>query len=149
MAGKIEVNCSWCGSTVYRYKSAIGKHIFCCTECRSAFLSKAKNPDGYIKHSHLTEYNLKHNPERMTDDVRSKLCLARLGTGEGKAYKKLHGRHIHRIVAEMLLGRPLKPGEVVHHIDGNKRNNRMTNLHVFKNQAEHAKYHANTKRGDA
>ena len=47
-----------------------------------------------------------------------------------------------RVVAEQLLGRPLRPGEVVHHIDGNKRNNRSENLRVFSSQAEHAKFHA-------
>lgn len=35
------------------------------------------------------------------------------------------------MVAERMLGRKLKPGEVVHHIDGNKRNNAPENLMVF------------------
>ena len=147
--GKIAVSCSWCGSIVYRYPSTLNPHTFCCVACRSAFLSRAKNPGGYIKHPHLSEYNFKHNSERMTEEVKAKLCLSRLGTGEGKTYKKLHGRHVHRIVAEKILGRPLKPGEVVHHIDGDKRNNLAGNLRVFRNQAEHAKFHAKENRGDA
>ena len=65
-----------------------------------------------------------------------------MNSGEGKTYTKFYGRHEHTVVAEQLLGRPLRPGEVVHHIDGDKRNNRLENLRVFSSQAEHAKFHA-------
>ena len=47
----------------------------------------------------------------------------------------------HIIVMETKLGRPLEPGEVVHHIDENKRNNSPDNLMLFKNQREHDVFH--------
>ena len=77
----------------------------------------------------------------MTEAVKEKLRLARKGTGEGKTYTKDHGRHEHRSAAEQILGRPLLPGEVVHHIDGDKKNNAPENLMVFPSQAEHARWH--------
>lgn len=77
----------------------------------------------------------------MTMETREKLRQAHLNTGEGKTYTKTFSRHTHRIVAEQILGRPLLPGEVVHHIDGDKRNNEPSNLMVFTSQSEHAKWH--------
>jgi hypothetical protein len=89
----------------------------------------------------MATLNEELNPTRMNPQTREKLRTARLGTGEGKTYEKDHGRHTHRIVAEQMLGRALRPGEVVHHIDGNKRNNAPENLRVFASQAEHIRWH--------
>lgn len=61
------------------------------------------------------------------------------GQGAGKAYRKFYGRHEHRVAAEAMLGRPLRPGEVVHHRDGDKLNNDPMNLEVLPSQAEHTK----------
>ncbi|MDE6551250.1 MAG: HNH endonuclease [Clostridia bacterium] len=46
----------------------------------------------------------------------------------------------HRFYASKKIGRPLLDNEVVHHIDGNKRNNRTKNLQVM-TRAEHIKLH--------
>jgi hypothetical protein len=44
--------------------------------------------------------------------------------GGQKTYK-------HRLVMEQHLGRPLRPDELVHHIDGNKENNDLSNLQLL------------------
>jgi len=46
-----------------------------------------------------------------------------------------------RLEMEKKLGRLLTPEEIVHHIDGNKLNNKIDNLYLFNNQAEHARHH--------
>ena len=117
--------CTNCGKEMYRPPSARkdGSRPFCCRSCQMAYL------------------NAEYNPKRMTPEARQKLRNAHLNTGEGKSYTKIFGRHLHRVVAELMLGRPLKPGEVVHHIDGDKRNNEPKNLMVFENQAAHAQWH--------
>lgn len=164
---KIEVSCDHCGISYERvYKSWVVEN-FCSRKCKS----DAKHVEGpcgncgvpvrrlrcetknasvlMCSRACLNEWNSKRftglnialNPDRMTPSTRKKLREHRLGTGEGKTYTKTYSRHTHRIVAEQKLGRPLAPGEVVHHIDENKRNNHPDNLQVFASQVEHAKHH--------
>lgn len=55
---------------------------------------------------------------------------------------KKNGRvYAHILAAEELLGRPLKAGEVVHHIDHNKLNYSKDNLMIFLSQEDHARFH--------
>lgn len=61
--------------------------------------------------------------------------------GADKQYLESNGRVVHRIIMEQHLGRKLKKIERVHHIDGNKRNNHISNLMLFKNESEHQKHH--------
>jgi hypothetical protein len=57
------------------------------------------------------------------------------------------GSHIleYRLIAEKKVGRPLRDFEVVHHVDGNVRNNDLDNLEVI-TQAEHARSHSPNRR---
>ena len=55
-----------------------------------------------------------------------------------------HGRSYvleHRLIVENYLGRNLAPVEVVHHIDGDKINNRIENLQLLKSHKEHVAQH--------
>jgi len=150
---KVQLSCAWCGKPIERYPSQIKPHNFCSKECLGHFSNKAENPDKYrfrdfSKNSaRFSEMNRALNPDRMTSELRSKLREAKLNSGDGVSYEKFYGRHKHRLVAELMLGRPLKPKEVVHHIDGNKRNNDPKNLMVFSSQAEHARWHGIHDRG--
>ena len=129
---QIEVTCELCGKKFMRYKNMIHNHIFCCNAHATQFRSE-----------NMRRVNAELNPTRMTDEVREHVRQGHLRSipGSDKTYAKIHGRHEHRVVAEQMLGRELRPGEVVHHIDGNKRNNDPSNLHVFASQSEHASYH--------
>jgi hypothetical protein len=55
-------------------------------------------------------------------------------------YIKRMSRHEHRVVAEEKLGRQLNRREIVHHIDGNPKNNDSDNLMVI-TQREHMLEH--------
>lgn len=48
----------------------------------------------------------------------------------------------HRYKAELIIKRPLRKDEVVHHKDENKLNNEIENLMVFKDKTHHARYHS-------
>lgn len=58
-------------------------------------------------------------------------------------------RSEHTLIAERALGKPLPKGVVVHHADGNRRNNANENLIICPDQAYHALLHARIRSYDA
>lgn len=52
----------------------------------------------------------------------------------------------HRLVMADAVGRPLADEEVVHHVNGDKADNRLENLMLFVNQSEHRRFHASPTR---
>lgn len=73
--------------------------------------------------------------------------LAKKGTGVINAGGyRVHGKnhertYEHVTVAERVLGKPLPPGAIVHHVDGNPANNAPSNLVICPDQAYHLLLH--------
>ena len=59
----------------------------------------------------------------------------------GYARRSTDDKFVHRVEAERKLGRKLRSGEVVHHRNRDKRDNRRENLWVFPSQAAHDAVH--------
>lgn len=51
----------------------------------------------------------------------------------------------HRYLVETILKRPLTKNECVHHINENKKDNRIINLMVFNSNSAHRRFHNNKK----
>ncbi len=161
------VTCDYCGKQFNKRKSAIRKQNYCCKEhrhkakyvmlkcdtCGKTFERlRVSYKDGKCFCSikcakiftslRMTEYNEKHNPTSMTLERKEHLSQSRRKSSEERSsYEKYHGRHLHRVIMEHIIGRELLPTEVVHHIDGNKQNNSPENLQLFSSKAEHSRFH--------
>lgn len=118
----------------YRIRCQVCGNIFMVPECRS---KSSKYCSSECKMTMQGEI------ARSTSECRAARRRGRGqhgGSVKSTTYLKIHGRHIHRVVMESILGRSLQPGEVVHHKDGNRHNNLPENL-VLTVQSDHVRLH--------
>lgn len=78
---------------------------------------------------------------------------SKVGNGYVKEYNPFHRRGDrrglvlqHRLVMERHLDRIMSPDEIVHHINGDKMDNRLENLELFASLSEHMTHHHKTDR---
>jgi len=76
-------------------------------------------------------YKLENHPNWNSEGT----YIDSIGYVVNRSKRGKNGQHMrqHRVVGEKVLGRLLKHGEVVHHINGNKSDNRNTNLLICSN----------------
>lgn len=123
MAGtKVEIVCDNCGGSFLMHQCYLKrnrKHRFCSKRCEADFRRLNNTIDSYQGGTILPN---------------------------GYKYITIDGvqREEHRVIMERTLGRPLKSSEIVHHINGNKLDNRPENL-VVTTISEHRKLHAKTE----
>lgn len=120
-----EYDCIVCGThcRVYRSPSA-PVPVTCSVECTGVKQSGSGNP-AFSGGWHVGDHGYVRVlvPDHPESDSR------------GYVYE-------HRLVMEKKIGRRLRPGEVVHHINHVRGDNRPENLRLFENHSDHIKYHA-------
>ena len=86
--------------------------------------------------------------KRKTNKTKKKSKPKKKTYVDKKGYGRFFGSNnpVHRWIASKKLKRKLKPGEVVHHKNRNKLDNRPSNLQVFKNQKTHHAAHKRNKK---
>lgn len=90
------------------------RNEFCSTKCSNEYISKNRKHNLYMENGYLIKFK--------------------------NGYNKKGNAKLHRLIMEEHLGRKLTSNEIVHHIDGNKLNNDITNLKVM-TRGEHSRLH--------
>src|SRR3990167_1989607 len=113
---KIRVRCEKCGKEFADWISS--KRQFCSRRC------------WYGKRRSLLGYQAPAWKDAKTDHNSGYLLVSR----NGQLYLE------HRWIMEQHIGRKLLPNEHIHHIDGNKKNNKLDNLALL-TQEDHTRLH--------
>lgn len=152
-----EMTCQQCGETFETYPGWVrsGRRRYCSASCRHG-AQKARNLNRTGKrHTATSRAKMGTNPA--TRERSSQWKGGRYQNGDGYwfvmvdllppemqalARQMTKGPYIqeHRIVAAAAIGRPITKGEVVHHINGEKTDNRPENLIATK-RADHSQEH--------
>lgn len=143
---KIVLTCTACGKTIVRYEcqTRAGARPFCSHKC----LSEYRRNGSEIVCAQCGKQTYRRFGEQDRGFRERQFCsrecysIYRIEHMKPAVYPKSGSIHIHRLIAETCVGRKLKPGEIVHHIDGDKHNSEPANLYIFKSQADHAAFHA-------
>lgn len=114
--------CNYCGRIFFRNRKVLLQPlIFCSRKCSSLFKKILVKKSGF--------------GNRIPSTYRYVYKYVGIKNGTSRY------RQEHRILMEEYLGRKLNKNEVVHHINGNGRDNRIINLKIIK-LSKHSRLHA-------
>ena len=119
---KDKMICKCCGKVFYQIPSKTKQGVVCCSYKCAGIMRSGPNNYNYKRGYQINQWGYK------------------MIYHEGKKVYE------HRLVMEKFLGRKLLKGEEVHHINGDKLDNRIENLEVL-SISEHKKHHRDTKTG--
>ncbi len=112
-----------------------------CPYCHALFIRTVKQLNVTIKRSGIWACKSCCTAKRNIDRAKPE-GSTRIHNRSGYVLEKASGEWVgqHVLVMERHIGRKLTRGEVVHHIDQDKRNNELTNLQLMSN-ADHTALH--------
>lgn len=146
----IELECPICNKKFQIYSNDYRvKHrnkIYCSKKCSSIALQKGKNIN--CKYCNKEFYSTRNDfcSQECARNYRKEHYKHKLYEENGyivqyiNGYNKKGNAKVHRVVMEQYLGRKLNNDEVVHHINEDKKDNRIENLQVMTRE-EHSKMH--------
>lgn len=133
----LHFTCTNCGVGFARRSNHVrpGSRPFCSNACIGEFRGGSVT----LRCDHCdTVFRRKRSLSRGQHSFCSYECMGankRIGCINKQGYRVLtvDGADVleHRFVVEQLIGRPLLPSEIVHHLDGDKLNNSLANLAVM------------------
>lgn len=138
--GKVNLQCENCGKIriAQRNTAILGKNTHFCRSCSNK--RNAESRKGKPSWNSGKTFEPKSIGSTHVDT--HGYIQEWVGLGLSEAYGRKDGYVLqHRKVMQDHLQRPLKKGELIHHIDGNKHNNSIDNLHLCESMSHHRDIH--------
>lgn len=133
--------CDKCGHEQWvNYWNVYRKDIHICRSCSCKTTAKVRKNNPW-------NLGLKQDPRNVGNTYINNNGYVEVWVGKHTDDKSAGGyQKEHRILMELLVGRRLSRKEIVHHIDGDKTNNKETNLLLCSGDFDHRKVHGQLER---